>query len=291
MAGQLSPELRLRRLRLAGLAALLLVAAAAAVAAAWARALSAEPRLRYVVRPDEPVFGVSVGSPVRLRGAVVGEVSAVRLWAEPGTGRLRPEIALSLDPRRSPGLERLAELVAEGLRVEFVPVNPASGFLEVNLTWRPGSPLARATREPDELPAAPSAVSGVGRTAAILQSLSHAEALGPRSGLADRLDAAERALGSPAERAARLAAAAAEIRSASESLEAVAGAEAIGRDRARLAEARERLAQVGQRLAAFAAETGEADVAAPARLRELAQALRAVSAQVRGEPPAPAGDR
>lgn len=280
MAGQLSPELRLSRLRRVGLMALLSLSLVLVVLSWWSLRLASSPRVRYVVRPEQPVFGISVGSPVRLRGVWIGEVCALGLWRDPANGRFRPEIGISLDPRRADGLEELAAWTSEGLRVEFVPVNPASGFLEIDLVWRPSSPQARATVEQDELPTLPARGSGLGRAAGVLQSLAGADPARLARELEVELDDILAAWDRPSEHAASLAATAADLRLIAERLESSAGAEALALDHARLAEARERLLQLGQALGVAAEATAESSRQLPASLAALGRRLRELAGAV-----------
>lgn len=107
---------------------------------------------RYVVRPELSVQDVSIGSVVRLNGVVVGHVARISFWSDPVTGRLRPELVLALDASLDASVRDLGARVADGLRVQFISVNPASGLLETDLVWSPGSPCLRATADADELP-------------------------------------------------------------------------------------------------------------------------------------------
>lgn len=285
MAGQLPPEPRLRRLRRAGwLALAVLGACAACVALLAARALSS-PRVRYVVRPEQPVFGVTVGSPVRLRGAVVGEVAAVRLWRRSPGSPLRPELALSLDPRRGPGLADLRPEVERGLRVEFLPVNPASGFLEVDLVWRPGSATSLATADPDELPTLPPSPSAVSRAARFLRAVAEGDPAASAVALGERLDAALDALGPAPGRAASARAAAGDLLRLAAELERLAGPGALAADRARLADLRERLRAAAVSLEAAASRADGLAAELPAMLGGLSRALRAAAAETRGDAP------
>jgi hypothetical protein len=261
MAGQLSPDPGLRRLRLLGGLALAGLLAVSTLALAWLSGVSLSPRVRYVVRPEQPVFGVSVGSPVRVQGVVVGEVAAVRLWQPAAGGRLRPEIALSLDPSRCPGASGLGAEVDRGLRVEFLPVNPASGFLEVNLVWRPGSALERATGDPDELPVLAPSSATVTQAARLLRTLGEADLPTGARLLAERLDASQARLEASGHLAARAARATSGLRAAADELERASSGDARALRQSRLAELRE-----GLRAAAVALEglSGQLDAAARA---------------------------
>ncbi len=119
---------------------------------AWWHAWSA-PIVTVLMRPDYSVEGVASGTPVRVRGVVVGQVASIGLH-EDAAGMLRPELILTLDPEsledrgfadRLRG-DLLHEEVARGLVGRLVSVSPASGMLQVELAWEPGvrpaAPLA-----------------------------------------------------------------------------------------------------------------------------------------------------
>lgn len=288
MAGQLPPDDRLRRLRRVG-AGVLVVAAAAACAVL---ALVLRPRAatsRYVIRPELSVQGVGTGSLVRLNGVVIGRVVRVALWSDPASGRARPEIAFALDPGRPP--LRLPEAVAQGLRARCIPLNPASGFLEVDLVWSPGSPVLVATADADEIPweaspqqlAAERAIAVVGQVAAV-DLRQQAERLAAKLAEAeDRVVAGARTTAGLAERASRLRAAVGRVAE-------VAGPDRIGLVQARLGELREALRAtdaaldaIDRDLRAWPGEAGEA-------LREVSRVCRENAARLRREVP-PEGAR
>jgi len=125
---------------------------------AWWRAWSA-PLVQVTVRPAFSVQGIASGTPVRVQGVNVGQVTSIGLDADP-EGRLRPVIRLSLDPEtledrgfadrlRS---DRLREEVAKGLRARLVAVSPASGMLQVELIWDASAPAASEALAADEIP-------------------------------------------------------------------------------------------------------------------------------------------
>lgn len=126
----------------------------------WWRSWSA-PLVPVVFRPSFSVEGVASGTPVRVQGVVVGQVSSIGLEPD-DQGRLRPLVSLSLDPSamedrgfadrlRGP---RLRLEVQRGLRARLVAVNPSSGLLQVELIWteEAPAPLAADLRA-DEVPA------------------------------------------------------------------------------------------------------------------------------------------
>ena len=125
---------------------------------AWWRAWSA-PLISVVFRPSFSVEGISSGTPVRVQGVTVGQVTSVGLDAD-AEGRLRPVVRLSLDPEtledrgfadRLRG-ERLRAEVARGLRARLVAVSPASGLLQVELIWDAASPAPAEPLAADEIP-------------------------------------------------------------------------------------------------------------------------------------------
>ena len=144
---------------LGGVLLALLVLACTLALWSWWRAWSA-PLVRVVFRPAFSIQDVSAGTPVRLQGVVVGQVSSVGLFID-ATQRLRPEVVLSLDPAtlvdrgfadRLRG-DRLSEEVQKGLRAHLVAVNPASGLLQVELFWDATDPVP-ASLARNEIPAA-----------------------------------------------------------------------------------------------------------------------------------------
>ena len=125
---------------------------------AWWRAWSA-PLIPVVFRPSFSVEGISSGTPVRVQGVTVGQVTSIGLDAD-AEGRLRPVVRLSLDPEtledrgfadRLRG-DRLRAEVAKGLRARLVSVSPASGMLQVELIWDASAPPPQETLAADEIP-------------------------------------------------------------------------------------------------------------------------------------------
>ncbi|MSR72658.1 MAG: MCE family protein [Opitutales bacterium] len=124
----------------------------------WWRAWSA-PLVDVFFRPGFSVHGIGVGTPVRVQGVVVGQVSSIGLSSD-SEARLRPQVNLSLNPEvldnrgfaeRLRG-KHLQEEVAQGLRVHLVVVSPASGLLQIELFWAKNDPLPAGLAE-NEIPA------------------------------------------------------------------------------------------------------------------------------------------
>lgn len=275
------------RLRRAGLGVLVVAAFAVSGLVLLATRAAHAPRVRYVVRPEVSVQGVTAGSVVRLSGVVIGRVAKVGLWTDPATGRVRPEIVLALDTTQSTGLPRLRESLDQGLRVRFVPVNPASGFLEVDLVWAPGSPRLSATDDADELPWQPGdELLALNRLMPMVRQMA-SEDLRPRvEHLLDALASAEARVGAGPEVVAGLARRAAALRDSVTRLEQVVGPDSVATAQGRLGEAREalRVAEASldaldRDLAAWPGTVGET-------LREFSRSCRASAARLRREVPA-----
>lgn len=282
MAGQLSADDRLRRLRRAGFLVLAALALAAAVVAALvARALLA-PQARYVVRPELSVQGVVAGAVVRLNGVPVGRVARVGLWTEPVSRRARPEVVLALDAERDPALLGLRARVADGLRVEFVPVNPASGLLEVELAWAPGSPASSATADEDELPWLPSPQQqALNDLIPAVRRLAAEDLRGRVDRLVGGLASAEARVAGAPRLAADLASGAARLRAAADRLEQ---ADASGRAvaaQAWLGEVREGLRAVTAAFDALDRELASGAGSSGETLRGFSAECRAAAARLR----------
>lgn len=283
MAGQLPADVRLRRLRRRGAAVLACMAALGLAVIAWNVRQGVLPRARLVARPEGSIQGLAVGSPVRLMGAPVGQVVAIRLAPAPEDGRLAPEVILSVDLRRAPGLADPGACVDRGLRVLLVPVNPASGFLEADLVWRPGSPAPRLTA--DEIPLAPRETpADVPALVSAIDRLSRRDLRAESLRLAADLDAAAGRLADPT-LAADLARAARQLREGLAAAEASAGPEALPVLAARLGETREGLAQAGVSAARAADALGAAPADALPTLRDLSRRLRALAEDLRERVP------
>lgn len=289
MAGQLPAGDRLTRLRRVGLGVIALgVLGIAALASLMGGILRSSPT-RFVVRPEVSVQGLTVGSVVRLNGVVIGRVARVGLWTDPAGGRMRPEIALALDTSRLPVSLRSPAAYDEGLRVRFIPVNPASGFLEVDLVWAPGSTRLTATADPEELPWQPSEQQVALKQLMPMVRRRAVEDLAPR---VDRLVAA---LASTESRVAEgsgvvagLARRAAELRGEACRLEQAAGPDAVATAQGRLGEVREALAVAEASLDAMHRDLAGWPGAAGETLRGFSAACRASAGRLRRQVPAEA---
>ena len=269
----------------------------------WWRAWSA-PLVSVVVRPSFSVEGIASGTPVRVQGVTVGQVSSVGLDVD-ADGRLRPVVRLSLDPEtledrgfadRLRG-DRLKAEVAKGLRARLVAVSPASGMLQVELIWDASAPAPSEPLAADEIPSLSSHLqSKIAGFVEQLESLAEKDLVGLAAELERDLDAfhdatdPERAVrfssmlvrrtgavlaatgdGRLDAQSARLTAACGRLREAVEQADRRLDDETLALLQVRLADA-------GAALAAFSASLEGSGVRMNAASAEFAEAFRAVSA-------------
>jgi paraquat-inducible protein B len=110
---------------------------------------------------ETSVSGISRGTPVTIFGMQVGEVTAVKLLVDPGTGKARVRVALELQPERvfsdsefPKGLDPLVVLqhmVNAGLRISIASSNFITGQKELALTIDAHAPPVTLTREGDAI--------------------------------------------------------------------------------------------------------------------------------------------
>lgn len=283
MARQLPANHHLRRWRLWGVAVIATALVTVVLLGFFLRRAAQTPYARYVVRPEVSVKGVAVGSLIRLKGVTVGQVTKVGLWVDGESGKIRPEIILSLDISKEPSLSKMYENVEKGLRVQFVPVNPASGFLEVDLVWSPGSPRLVAIGGSDELPWQPSdSQLAVAQVIPLVQKLSATD-------FRPKVDAFMQDLAGLESRVQRNAAAPSDLtekskrlRLAVQRLEQIVGPEALGAAQTRLADLREglrmteaALESLDRELVEWPDKEGESIRLFAAKCRQTAEDLRA----------------
>jgi ABC-type transporter Mla subunit MlaD len=177
----------------------------------WWRAWSA-PLVSVVFRPAFSVEGIASGTPVRVQGVTVGQVTSIGLDAD-AAGCLRPVVRLSLDPEtledrgfadRLRG-DRLRAEVAKGLRARLVAVSPASGMLQVELIWDAAAPAPTESLAVDEIPPLGSNLQGkIADFVQQLEDLAAKDLVGLAAALDRDLDAFHEA--TDPERAARFSA-------------------------------------------------------------------------------------
>lgn len=132
---------------------------------------AAEPvHVSYRLYFPDAVSGVTVGTPVDLRGLPIGQVTAVRLDYDPAADTIREPVTIEVAPHRiKVGGRRLdtiaqdpvaatnrmfEQLVAKGLRAQLVSANLLTGQRAIELDFVPDAPPAKvAGIAPDpELP-------------------------------------------------------------------------------------------------------------------------------------------
>jgi paraquat-inducible protein B len=126
---------------------------------------AAEPvHVPYQLNFPDSLSGVTVGTPVDLRGLPIGEVTAMRLEYDPAADTIREPVTIEVAPHRikvggrsldtmskdpTAATNRMFEqLVAKGLRAQLVTANLLTGQRAIELDFVPG--------------AAPAKVAGVG---------------------------------------------------------------------------------------------------------------------------------
>ncbi len=145
--------------RRVGISLLVLLLGTLSVSAWWWWRTWSAPLVEVVFRPPFSIHGIAEGSPVRLKGILVGQVSTIGLSLDE-QGEARPEVTLSLNLESMVDHELVLRLqqknlkdeVAAGLRAQLVAVSPASGLLQVELYWDETDPLPPSLK-PNEIPA------------------------------------------------------------------------------------------------------------------------------------------
>ena len=273
---------------------------------AWWRAWSA-PLVTVIFRPAFSVEGISSGTPVRVQGVTVGQVSSIGLDTD-AEGRLRPVVRLSLDPEtledrgfadRLRG-DRLRAEAAKGLRARLVAVSPASGMLQVELIWDESASAPTEPLAADEIPSLRTHLQGkIADLVQQLQDLAEKDLVGLAADLDRDLDGFHDA--TDPERAARFSAMIVRrtgavleatgdgnldaqstrlIASCARLREAVEGADRKLDDET-LALLQVRLADAGAALASFSASLEGSQTRMNAASAEFSELFRAVSAAAR----------
>ena len=121
---------------------------------------AAEPvHVSYRLHFPDAVRGVTVGTPVDLRGLPIGEVTKVRLEYDPAADAIREPVTIEVAPHRIKlGGKRLdtagrdpvaatnqmfAQLVAKGLRAQLVSANLLTGQRAIEFDFAPDAPPAQ----------------------------------------------------------------------------------------------------------------------------------------------------
>ena len=121
---------------------------------------AAEPvHVSYRLHFPDAVRGVTIGTPVDLRGLPIGEVTKVRLEYDPAADAIREPVTIEVAPHRIKlGGKRLdtagrdpvaatnqmfAQLVAKGLRAQLVSANLLTGQRAIEFDFAPDAPPAQ----------------------------------------------------------------------------------------------------------------------------------------------------
>jgi paraquat-inducible protein B len=129
------------------------------------------PHLTYVTYFPGPLRGLSVGTPVQMKGVKVGRVREVRLRFVPETATLETPVTIEIDPRllefevtdattraelRAEMNDALGRLVQKGMRATLATslVLPGASAVALETVARPGTGRLVVTTDPPIIPAA-----------------------------------------------------------------------------------------------------------------------------------------
>lgn len=152
------------------------------------------PHLTYLTYFPGPLHGLSVGTPVQMKGVKVGRVREVRLRYVPQTASLETPVTLEIDPRllefevtdattraalRAEMDDALAKMVRKGMRATLATslVLPGASAVALEMVARPGTGRLIVTNDPPIIPAAASgsglegAMGAIGDVANTIRSL------------------------------------------------------------------------------------------------------------------------
>jgi len=180
-------------------------------AEAHAEAAKNGPQLAYVTYFPGSVHGLTVGTPVQMKGVDVGRVRDVRLLYIPQTATLATPVTLEIDARklgfdvndlttpqdlRAEMNDALAKLVQKGMRATLSTslVLPGASGVSLDMVGAPGSAHLVTTQEPPIIPASPAgtgiegALSSLNDVAGRIRNLPIEEIAGHLKSTATRLD-------------------------------------------------------------------------------------------------------
>jgi paraquat-inducible protein B len=129
--------------------------------------------LRYVLFFEGSVNGLTVGSPVKIRGVEIGSVLEVNARSDTTRRSILNEVVIEIDParfkREGPALDPVKwaqVLIEEGMRARLELQSFVTGQLYVGFDFHPGTPVKLMGYESEypELPAIPSVSEEVATT-------------------------------------------------------------------------------------------------------------------------------
>jgi paraquat-inducible protein B len=155
------------------------------------------------------VNGLSPGAPVKFRGVQIGEVSEIRLLYEQTRGAPRIPVFLKIDGERmrelgatgAPSIERLQQLVEQGLRARLSTLSIVTGVLYVEFDLLPGSPIEmmqEANASYPEIPTLPTPLEEATKTVSdLLAQLKEVDVKGIGLSVREAVDGINRLANNP----------------------------------------------------------------------------------------------
>jgi len=169
------------------------------------------PHLTYLTYFPGPLRGLTVGTPVQMKGVRIGHVREVRLRYIASTASLETPVLIEIDPRelefevteqttreelRSSMNDALQKLVQKGMRTTLATslVLPGASAVSLEMVGTPGSARLIVTNDPPIIPAASAgsgiegALSGIGDVATTIRNLPLREIAAHMRSAAQRVD-------------------------------------------------------------------------------------------------------
>ena len=162
-----------------------------------AEAAATGPALLYVTYFPGPVRGLTVGTPVQMKGVNVGFVNDVRLRYVARTASLETPVTITIDPRklelpldRAVLNDALSKLVYKGMRATIASslVLPGASGVSLDMVGKPGTARLAVEHDPPIIPAAP-AGGGIETVLARINNLPIEEIAGNLRSITSRVDA------------------------------------------------------------------------------------------------------
>jgi paraquat-inducible protein B len=134
---------------------------------------------RFILYFEGDVRGLQVGSPVTLRGVKIGQVESMSISYNSKDQTFSIPVIISIDQARlgfkrryegEPGRRLLDSLIEQGLRARLYSQSLVTGKMEVELSYRPDSPV-RMVSKTNEYPEIPTIPSNLEKLASTLEEL------------------------------------------------------------------------------------------------------------------------
>ncbi|CAG7856463.1 Intermembrane transport protein PqiB [biofilm metagenome] len=126
--------------------------------------------LKYVMYFNGSVRGLTMGSPVQLRGIPIGRVTDINLKLDKKTAEIHIPVVMELEPERIESTNNylkvsdkdvMEQLIGKGLRAQLQSGNLITGQLLIDLDFHPGSKIAASHVHQSEYPEFPTIESSV----------------------------------------------------------------------------------------------------------------------------------